>query len=349
MKKPGLFLFCAAVCLLSTCSLNADVYFASPTWTRDAAVAAANDQNIQANLRPLFLLAREGKSQQLLAALQALEEREDLAVPAREKVLHSFASGLGDLETQPSPRVLEYLQTYQPMTLVPHDHHAAIGVPLFNIRAAAAGADAQHRRLAGWTDAMALTAGDPMRWIDAYLAADGPGRQGFRLALESARAGEIAGIAEAALEKSATEPALATVAVRGGIALADPGLFQIALSAATETALASELRSAAERFDADQVGSILEYTLRRAKPSTAALTLAILAPGALPEPRVANLLIGALEDPALGSSAALVLAASDDPAIQQRLSGLTRDPGSLAAKRLDIAVASEQSRRGAQK
>lgn len=349
MNKPAVFSLCAAAILLFTQPLSADLPFAPPTWTRDAALSVADDLDMQELLGPLFLLAREGKSEELLSALEKLEQREGLAVPAREKVLHSFATGLGDLDVRPAPEVLAYLQAYHPKTLVPHDHHAAVGVPLFNIRGAAAGADAQHRRLAGWTDAAALATGDPKRWVDAYIAADRPGRQGFLLALESASAQQIADIAEVALEKCTAEPTLAVVALRGGSALADPGLFQTALSAAAETGLAGELRLAAKRFDADQVGAILEYTLRQAKPSTAAVTLAILAPGALPESKVTNLLFETLEDPALGSSAALALAASDDPWIQQRLSVMTKEEGSLAAQRLKIARSSEASRRGVQK
>jgi hypothetical protein len=279
-----------------------------------------------------------------------LEQRADLAPPAREKVLYTFASGLGDLDARPDAQVFDYLRAYEARTLIPHDHHAAVGIPLYNIGAAAEGALAGHQRLEGRADAMALATGDPREWVDAYLTANRPARQGFRQAIGEIDRKTTAEIAELALDRGITEPELIMVSLSGAVALTDPNLFQRALGAATGPGLAGELRLARERFDAEQLVGILQFAMRQARPSTAALAMATLAPGMVSRPEVARLLIEALEDPTLGPAAALLLAASDDPWIKQQLTAMTEDGKSPAARRLEIAVnAGQNLQRGGRK
>jgi hypothetical protein len=54
-----------------------------------------------AELRPLFERARAGRDDELLQRLQRIAGNESWPQPARERILHAFALGLGDL-----PRVL---------------------------------------------------------------------------------------------------------------------------------------------------------------------------------------------------------------------------------------------------
>jgi hypothetical protein len=126
------------IAMLGSIQIKAQPSMPEPNWSLAMARSAAGSIEVQTALKPLFQLAREGKDELLLQELANIEKRSDWPLPAREYVLHRFASGLGDLQAWTvGPGVLEYLESYQAQTLVPHGDHARAGVPLFNIRSAA--------------------------------------------------------------------------------------------------------------------------------------------------------------------------------------------------------------------
>jgi len=172
-----------------------------PNWTRSQAFEAVLGSDSQAVLRPLFQLAREGNETALITELQAIEANEALALPAREYILHTFASGLGDLPAATvGPEVINHLSAYQPRTLVPHDDHEFAGIPLFNIPAAAAGSANLWARDKGWIMARQLFSQGSQTWIDAYLAAGAAERKGFVDALDAADDTQLHELGNLALE-----------------------------------------------------------------------------------------------------------------------------------------------------
>jgi hypothetical protein len=111
-----------------------------PNWTQQAALQAAGEVDLVTELGPLFERARAGRDADLRRQLEAVTANEKWPLPARERLLHAFALGLGDLPPGAAgPESLAYLLDYRPRTLVPHEDHASAGVPLFNVPAAAAG------------------------------------------------------------------------------------------------------------------------------------------------------------------------------------------------------------------
>lgn len=134
----------AGFLLAATPAAAADRVLSKPNWNRHAAIEASSLVETRSSLETLFELAREGRSEELMLAVRAIELDSGWTDPAREKVLHSLALALGDFDPGViSPDVLQYLAERRSHTLVPHEEHPEMGVPLFNIRAAATGSLAE--------------------------------------------------------------------------------------------------------------------------------------------------------------------------------------------------------------
>lgn len=119
-----------------------------PNWNREAAVAASGASAVRETLRPLYELARAGRGGDLLSQARAIAGSSSRPAPQRDRILHELAMGLGELDPGlVGPEVLQFLSETRSLTLVPHDDNPAMGVPLYNIRAAASGS------LARWEQA----------------------------------------------------------------------------------------------------------------------------------------------------------------------------------------------------
>lgn len=137
----------AGFLLAATAAAAADRVLPKPNWNRHAAIEASSLAETRSSLETLFELAREGRSEELMHAVHAIELDTGWTDPAREKVLHALATALGDFEPGIiGPQVLEYLAERRSRTLVSHEEHPGMGIPLFNIRAAATGSLAQWAR-----------------------------------------------------------------------------------------------------------------------------------------------------------------------------------------------------------
>ncbi|MEE4218213.1 MAG: hypothetical protein V2I48_11430 [Xanthomonadales bacterium] len=137
----------ACFLLAATPAAAADRALPKPNWNRHAAIEASSLAETRIHLESLFELAREGRGEELMRTVRAIELDAGWTDPAREKVLHSLALALGDFEPGViGPQVLEYLAERRSRILVPHEEHPGMGVPLFNIRAAATGSLAEWSR-----------------------------------------------------------------------------------------------------------------------------------------------------------------------------------------------------------
>ncbi len=137
----------ASLLLAATAAAAAERALPKPNWNRHAAIEASSLAETRTSLESLYELARAGRSEELMQAVRAIELDSGWTDPAREKVLHTLATALGDFEPGViGPQVLEYLAERRSRTLVPHEEYAEMGIPLFNIRAAATGSLAEWAR-----------------------------------------------------------------------------------------------------------------------------------------------------------------------------------------------------------
>jgi hypothetical protein len=347
MSHPRIITLCLLLALATALPLQALDAPPGPNWARRDALQAAATVDALAELKPLFAHVRAGQDDQLLQGLQRIAGAAQWPPPARERILHAFALGLGDLPAgSVGPGVLDYLLAYRPQTRVAHPDNDLFGVPLFDIATATTGVVNAWERQAGRDSARGLlpprgAAPDwASRWTGAYLAAGPARRQGFADALDTASPEQVRELAAAAVDGLTRTPDLTLVAARCAMRLADSALLREVLAAGRGPGLTTALQWAdaalpeAERID------LLQRLLRDAPPASAALAIATLAPGLLRHPEVADRLFALLADPALGAAAALTLSHSDAPDVQGRLAGLATAGDALSARRAAVAIES---------
>ena len=147
MKYPAVSLS-ALLLLVTIATAAASDDLPGPNWNRAAAVDISETTASRETLALFYRLAREGRSDELLLEVRAVAAGTALPDPARDRVLHALALALGDFEPGVvRPDVLEYLGGVRARTRVPHEEHPGMGVPLYNIRAAAAGSLAEWERV----------------------------------------------------------------------------------------------------------------------------------------------------------------------------------------------------------
>jgi hypothetical protein len=304
--------------------------------------------DMQYRLKSLYQMARGGSSTELLESLLAIEQDPALTAPARDYLMFNFAAGLSDLDPGTvEPALLDYLSAYQARTLVAHDEHPGMAVPLFNIPAAAAGVRNHWHRQQAAAQAEKLLRGPADSWVSTYLTEDQAGRRGFLDALEFGSDAELRGLGQAALARLEEWPELTLLAARAGLRSGDTSLLRQAIARGSGPDLSQALRAAARELSAEECIGLLEHSLRQDSDTKAALAIAHLAPARLGDPAVQDLLFSTLADHSLGAAAALVLGASPDPAVQRRLSDIASQDTGLAKERAALAIQSRKAEMGA--
>jgi hypothetical protein len=349
MKAAIILPLAALFCLVPILNLHGQTALPEPNWDRSLALKTIHKEDAQSTLKPLFQMARAGSNRALLDALSAIAQDPGMPDPAKDYAVFSFTLGLSDLDANSvSPKVLEYLSTYQARTLVAHDDHPRITVPLFNVRAAAAGVQNNWDRQQAAVRATSLLKDQPDQWISSYLAAGAAGRRGFVDSLDSAPAGQLRELGWLALALLDEKPELTLVAAQAAMNSGDFELLQQSISRGDGPGLSRVLKAASSKLSVEENIDLLEYSLQSGSETKAALAIAQLAPTLLDEPAVRKMLFSTLADRNLGAAAALVLGASPDPGIQAQLSEIASKKEGLARQRAALAISTGQADRGAE-
>jgi len=337
-KRDALILV-LLICLLSCLTAQAQLRMSEPNWDRSQALQAARKVNTQATLKPLFQLARSGNNSVLLDSLHALQSNAELSAPVRDYLLFSFTLGLGDLEAgSVSPDVLDFLSQYRPGTLVPHEEYPSMGVTLFNTRAAAAGVRNSWDRQFAAHRARNLLPGLADRWLSSYLEASQWERRGFLDALDSASPDQLRVLGRSALAQLDGHPELTVIAANAGLQIEDFDLLYQSVMRGGGADLPGILKTASIELSPEQNVFLLDQTLREGSDTAAALAIAQLAPAHLERPEIREMLFRSLARRNLGAAAALVLGASSDPEIQQRLIKIAEQKTGLEQQRAMLAI-----------
>ena len=266
------FLFLACTALAAAA---AEPGMPAPNWNREAALAAQDPAAVAQTLEQLFQLARERRSAALLEEVNRIADDPAVPAPERDRVLQQLAAALGDFPPgQVDAAILERLAATRALVRVPHEESPGVGVPLYNIRAAASGSLAQWQRAAK----PETTLGDK---------------------------------APAELITSLSQPG--------------PGQLE-------------RIRRARAELAAGDLEALLFAAASLEDATTAALWVAELAPAVIDRPAVGDFLMGLLDDPHLGGTAALALAASHDTHLLDELATLADEGSGLAAQRAALAL-----------
>jgi len=335
--------------LVPSLALSGQTAMPEPNWDRSLALRTIHKADAQATLKPLFQMARAGSNSELLDALSLIVQDPGMPAPTKDYMVFSFTLGLSDLDANSvSPKVLDFLSTYQSRTLVAHDDHPQMVVPLFNIRAAAAGVQNNWDRQQAATRATSLLQDHPDQWISSYLAAGQAGRRGFVDALDFAPAGQLRTLGWSALALLDEKPELTLVTARAAINSGDFDLLQQSISRGEGPGLSRVLENASRKLSAEENINLLEHSLQLGSDTKAALAIAQLAPALLDEPAVRKILFSTLADRNLGAASAMVLGASSNPEIQAQLGEIASKKEGLARQRAELAISTSQADRGAE-
>jgi hypothetical protein len=349
MKAAIIFPLAVLLCLIPSLNLNGQTVMPEPNWDRSLALKSINKADTQATLKPLFQMARAGSNQELLGALSSIVQDPGMPAPEKDFTVFSFTLGLSDLDANSvSPEVLEFLSTYEPRTLVAHDDHPRMAVPLFNTRAVAAGVQNSWDRQLADARATNLLQDSPDQWISSYLAAGPAGRRGFEDSLDSASPGQLRELGWSALALLDEKPELTLVAAWAGMNSGDIELLRQSISRGDGPGLSRVLEAASHKLSAEESIVLLEHSLRLESDSKAALAIAHLGPARLDEPAVQKMLFSTLGDRNLGAAAALVLGASSNPEIQAQLSEIASKKDGLARQRAVLAISTGRADREAE-
>jgi len=340
--RPLIMLTCLIPCL----PLHSQPTLPEPNWDRAVALQTVRETDTKAILKSLYQMARSGRNGELMDSLSAIGEDPGMPGPTKDYLVFSFTLGLSDLDANAvNHQVLNFLSTYKARTLVAHDEHPAMAVPLFNIRAAASGVRNRWDRQQASVRAEILLPEPPDQWLVSYLAANPVERRGFVDALEFATPGQLHSLGGAALDHLDEKPELTLITARAGLDSGDLELLRQSISRGGGPDLPGILKAASTRLSDKESIDLLIHSLQFGSDSSAALAIAQLAPAQLDKPEVRDLLFSTLQDRGLGASAALVLGASPDPEIQDRLRKIASDQGGLAAQRAALAISIHRSGR----
>jgi len=315
-----------------------------PNWDRARALQTIDKTDSQARLKPLFQLARTGRNAELLGALSAIGLDFTMAAPAKDYLVFSFTLGLSDLDADAvNSEVLEFLSHYKARTLVGHADHADTAVPLFNVRAAAAGVQNRWGRQKAAARAEALLQGPADEWVLAYLTADPTGRRGFNDSLGFATPDQLRVLGQAALSQLDEHPELTQVTALTAMETGDTELLNQAITKGGGPELSRILEAASRKLSIDDRIDLLGHSMEQSSDTKAALAVAHLAPSLLDEPMVREMLFSTLADRKLGAAAALVLGASADPEIKTRLSEIASAKSGLEGQRAALAIGTRRA------
>jgi len=334
--------FGPAVLLVAVCAclpLRAEQALPGPNWTHGEIRQAAAEADLLETLRPLLELARTRQDTQLLQALQRLAADDSLPLPARERALFEFAVNLSDMDRLAvGPGVLEFLRTYQPRVLVPHEDSRQLGIPMYNIPAAAAGVLHEWQWQAGAAEAITLKAAPVEDWLAAYRSAEPARRSGYLDHLDEFSEPALRSLAQEAAKQLANEPNLTPVVSRAAVLLLDVELLQRTITLGTGPGLAMSLRAAAAELDEPERAELLNHAVLNAPAANAALVIAELTPGLLHRPETITLLTNLLGDPDLGAASALAVSRSPSQAVRAQLKEIAGQDRGMASRRAALAA-----------
>jgi hypothetical protein len=351
LKTSVSFFLCVLVPALFMPALAQDIYgLARPNWDRVLALqsAALGDHDLQR--QEWFRQLREGDDEAVLQAIRQFSAANEPSSPAREQQLFLFTIALADFPPEKVPAgLLAFLASYSPQTLVAHEESGNNAVALFNIPAAARGVQAEFARQRAESRAAILLTGSTEGWISNYLDASPAARAGFLAALELASSAQLLELDRSARGLIGGEPDLTAVAGRTALAIADVQSMREVLERGSGSDVTSMLRSAAGKLSSDDRAELLLSSIESAPSPNAALAIALLAPGLQAEPVIASTLFDLLEDPQLGSAAALALARFNTAGIRSQLFLLSGSDGPAATRaRMAIKLLESEAMQGAQ-
>jgi hypothetical protein len=344
LLKPTLFFLLSSLALNVFASDRGSHSLAAPNWDHRLALQSAGVSRSSLEADRLISLVGNTDGRALVAALNHLAKRTDWSQPAREATLYNFARGLRQLEPfAVDAAVLDFLLEYQVNVLVAHEESFTTGVPLFPIRTEAAGVINQWTRQVALEEATYVIQQNPEELLSTYIANPHRAvRAGIEASIQSASFESLMILINQGLPLLNEYPELTGLLGKAALQSGDLQSVKSVFAAGKGSSLVELSRQVGRHFSSSDAGDILLSTLEQAPPATAAIVIATLAPYSIQQDSVGEALLSKLDDPALGSTAALSLATwGSEQQIQKLRNVAEKAPSSVAAKRAQTALSLE--------
>ncbi len=311
-----------------------------PDWTRFSARLAEGRVDSSATVQTLVNRTVSGADSDVLSLLEATRQRPDWPAPARDSAVYRFTHALRELPAGAvSPTIVTYLKAYEPNTLVPHEDHPQGRVPLYNVRAAAAGLEHGWMRQEALLEGLALLKSNPRGLADAFaLEGDRPLRAGYLQAVSQASPTQLQGVVAETARRLPANPDLTPLAARAAALAGDAEAIVQVLDHGAGPAVHRMLRSVADSADTPLLMALLPAGLGSANRESGALVLAELYPRLAGRPDADAVLLARLGDPDLGAGAALALARSPSLDTRLALEALAATTDRPVARRARLAL-----------
>ena len=336
-KHPAL----SAFLVIFGFALHAGSYAQTPViqWDRSSALATVRAADIDAAVYEIGELSSLTDGTKALNKLKQIETRSDWPLPVREAVIYQFTRSLAELPRDAvATEVMQHLRSYQAQTLVPHEDHGEHSVPLFNIRAAAAGVESGWQRAESGVEATMLLETNPTALVSAYMASANPIQQaGYLDALQYAGMADLVAVQNVALEQLGESPGLTPMLGVTMLITLDAFAVEQLLVNGQGQGLSSTLEKLDKRLQVTDTAALLDFAIQQAPASNATLAIAAWWPRLKHDSVTRALMIDLLADPTLGASAALALAQSPDIQTIKALQD-TAKGNSVAAQRAQMAL-----------
>jgi hypothetical protein len=322
-----------------TQSVTANEQTPGPRWDRSSAMASVRSVNIDVAVYELGDISSLADGKATLSKLEYLETRPDWPLPAREAAIYQFTRSLAELPRDAvATQVMQHLHNYQAQTLVPHEDHDDALIPLFNIRAAAAGVENGWQRKEFAIRATQLIEKNPTALVSAYAESTNHNQRSAYLdALQDAELADVETIQAITLERLGESPGLTPMLGVSTVITADTFAIQKLLINGRGAQLSPALVQLDNRLQASETATLLVFAIEEAPAANATLAIAAWWPRLRHESAIRDLLINLLADPALGASASLALAQNSDVQTIKLLQD-TANGSSTAARRAQMAL-----------
>jgi len=335
--------------LLATCgiALTAPVYSQTQVthWDRSSAMATVRVVDIDAAVYEIGDVSSLADAASTLGKLKNIETRGDWPLPAREAVIYQFTQSLAELpRAAVAAEVIQHLRGFPAQTLVPHEDHGGVFVPLFNIRAAAAGVENGWQRTESGLEATVLLGTNPAALVSAYITSTNSNqRAGYLDALRDAGLADVVAVQNAALEQLGEAPGLTPMVAATAVITYDSFAVEQLLLNGQGAGLSSALIKIDQQLPLADIANLLVFAIQQAPASNATLAMAAWWPRLRHDAATRELMVDLLDDPELGASAALALAKNPDIQTIKILQD-TSEGDSSAALRAQMALDLNRSR-----
>ena len=334
MKRQVLIILCLALG-----STTSGAQGLTEHWQRDSALAAVRSIDIDQAVYEIGDISSLANPDSTLTGLGNIETRGDWPLPAREAEIYQFTRSLAELPRDAvAVEVMQHLQIYQARVLVPHEDHHDAYVPLFNVRAAAAGVENAWQRVEYASEAETLLASDTGKLVSTYVVSTSKNQRAAYLdVVKHTGMAEVLAIQESALRQLKESPAVTPLlGITAGMT-ADTYVIERLLTDGRGAGFSSTLVQLGHQLPIAETAALLDFAIQHAPTANAALAISAWWPRLKHMSSSRDALVDLLDDPSLGASAALALAQSPDLQTIKILQDTASDNTS-AAKRAQMAL-----------